>query len=89
MISDLQKICFKFTIPLSRGENSGYFQFIKVYHRIYHVKIHKNLNVVLPLADIFFGTAVWKMSDSAPRITPETATQMARTNGRHKQIKTA
>jgi hypothetical protein len=70
---------------LSRVENMGYFRFIKAYHRIHHTKTNKNLNVVLPLADILFGTAVWKMSESTPQITPDTATQMARTNSRYNQ----
>ena len=66
-------------------ENLRFFRFIKEYHRIHHVQMGKNLNVVLPIADVLFGTFVWKQAESAPRITPESAKRTARLNSRYAQ----
>jgi hypothetical protein len=71
---------------LSIVENNFYFRFIKDYHRIHHAKTNKNLNVVFPLADILFGTAVWKASSLTPLITPLAAAEIARTNSRYNKF---
>jgi len=42
-------------------ERSGFFQFIKRHHRIHHVRMNRNLNVLLPLADLMLGTLVTEM----------------------------
>lgn len=57
-------------------ENSRYFRFIKRHHRIHHVYMNRNLNVLLPLADLMLGTLVTEMP--AARTTPEHARRIAR-----------
>ena len=57
-------------------ENSRFFRFIKRHHRIHHVHMNRNLNVLLPLADLMLGTFVTEMP--AARTTPESARQLAR-----------
>ncbi len=39
-------------------ENSQAFKFLNMHHRIHHKMMHKNLNVVLPFADLLWGTLV-------------------------------
>lgn len=62
-------------IELSRA-----FQFIKRHHRIHHVRMNRNLNVFIPLADLVLGTLDLTMPPPAP--TPASARQLAR---RHSQ----
>lgn len=62
-------------------ERSRPFLFIKRHHRIHHVHMNKNLNVLLPLADLLLGTLVTQ--EPAARTTPESARQLAR---RHSQF---
>ncbi|TMQ63752.1 MAG: hypothetical protein E6K79_08875 [Candidatus Eisenbacteria bacterium] len=50
-------------------ERSRLFQFIKQHHRIHHVRMNRNLNVLLPLADLVLGTFVTKMPPHAPTST--------------------
>jgi hypothetical protein len=57
-------------------ERSRYFQFIKRHHRIHHVYMNRNLNVLLPLADLMLGTLVTEMPSA--RKTPESARELAR-----------
>ena len=57
-------------------ERSRYFQFLKRHHRIHHVHMNRNLNVLLPLADLVLGTLVTKMP--APIPTPPSARMVAR-----------
>ena len=57
-------------------ERSRYFQFLKWHHRIHHVHMNRNLNVLLPLADLVLGTLVTKMP--APIPTPPSARMVAR-----------
>jgi hypothetical protein len=58
-------------------ENAGFFQFIKKHHRLHHVYMGKNFNVVLPLADLCLGTLV--LTDpQPPRVTEPAARQVAR-----------
>jgi hypothetical protein len=58
-------------------ENAGFFQFIKKHHRLHHVYMGKNFNVVLPLADLLLGTLV--LNDPQPaRPTEPAARQVAR-----------
>lgn len=57
-------------------ENSRYFKFIKRHHRIHHVYMNRNLNVLLPLADLMLGTLVTEMP--VARATPEHARRIAR-----------
>jgi hypothetical protein len=61
-------------------ENSRYFKFIKRHHRIHHVYMNRNLNVLLPLADLVIGTLVTDVP--APVPTPASARQVARRHSR-------
>jgi len=62
-------------------ERSRPFRFIERHHRIHHVRMNRNLNVLLPLADLVLGTLVTEMPVVGP--TPRAARQMAR---RHSQF---
>lgn len=62
-------------------ENSRYFRFLKNHHRIHHVRMDRNLNVLLPLADLCLGTLV--LESPAVAVTPESARRLAR---RHSQF---
>jgi hypothetical protein len=55
---------------------SRYFRFIERHHRIHHIHMDRNLNVLLPLADFCLGTLVTEIP--APRPTPEAARRLAR-----------
>jgi hypothetical protein len=58
-------------------ERAGFFQFIKKHHRLHHVYMGKNFNVVLPLADLMLGTLV--VNDPHPsRPTEPAARTVAR-----------
>lgn len=57
-------------------ERSRPFQFLKRHHRIHHIQMDRNLNVLLPLADLCLGTLVL---DAAPApVTPAAARKLAR-----------
>jgi hypothetical protein len=62
-------------------ERSWYFRFIERHHRIHHVHMDRNLNVLLPLADLLLGTLVLRQPE--PATTPEGARRLAR---RHSQF---
>ena len=62
-------------------ERSRWFQFLKKHHRIHHVYMNRNLNVLVPLADLVLGTLVTKAP--VPQTTPESARTLAR---RHSQF---
>ena len=49
-------------------ERSRVFQFIKRHHRIHHVHMNRNLNVLLPLADLVLGTLVTEMPPTGPSL---------------------
>lgn len=75
----LHFLMHKPTIPFI--ERSRPFQFIKRHHRIHHVRMNRNLNVLLPLADLLLGTLVTETpGPTAP--TPKSARQMARRHSR-------
>lgn len=57
-------------------ERGRYFRFIEKHHRIHHVHMDRNLNVLLPIADFVLGTLVTKMPEA--RETPEAARKLAR-----------
>jgi hypothetical protein len=61
-------------------ERSKWFQFLKRHHRIHHVHMNRNLNVLLPLADLLLGTLVTKMPEAAA--TPPSARVLARRHSR-------
>jgi hypothetical protein len=61
-------------------ERVPYFQFIKRHHRIHHVHMDRNLNVLFPLADLILGTLVTEMPVTAE--TPEAAKRLARRHSR-------
>jgi len=63
------------TVPFI--ERSRFFQFIKNHHRLHHVYMGKNFNVVLPLADLVLGTLVLRDPQPA-RVTEPAARQIAR-----------
>ena len=65
----------------ARIERSGPFQFLKRHHRIHHVKMNRNLNVLLPLADLFLGTLATEMPPH-----PETSGHGRRIARRHSRF---
>jgi hypothetical protein len=75
----LHFLMHKPTVPFI--ERSRPFQFIKRHHRIHHVHMNRNLNVLLPLADLVLGTLVTQVP--APVATPESARQLARRHSRY------
>jgi len=58
-------------------ERARFFQFIKKHHRLHHVYMGKNFNVVLPLADLVLGTLVLN-DPHPPRVTEPAARTVAR-----------
>jgi sterol desaturase/sphingolipid hydroxylase (fatty acid hydroxylase superfamily) len=62
-------------------ERSRPFQFIKRHHKIHHVHMNRNLNVLLPLADLVLGTLVLTAPESTP--TSASARQVARRHSRY------
>ncbi|HEY3266879.1 MAG TPA: sterol desaturase family protein [Armatimonadota bacterium] len=64
-------------------EGTRAFQFLKRHHRIHHVQMDRNLNVLLPLADWCLGTLILTRPDGAPRITNEAARRTARRYSRY------
>jgi hypothetical protein len=57
-------------------ERSWFFRFINKHHRIHHVRMDRNLNVLIPIADFLMGTLV---TDAVvPATTPPTAREKAR-----------
>ena len=61
-------------------ERRRFFQFLKRHHRIHHVHMDRNLNVLLPLADFMLGTLV--LEAPVPAVTPESARRLARRHSR-------
>ena len=58
-------------------ERRSFFRFLKNHHRLHHVYMGKNFNVVFPLVDWAFGTLV--MTDPLPaKATEPAARQVAR-----------
>ena len=57
-------------------EKSRYFRFLEKHHRIHHNQMDRNLNVLLPLADLCLGTLV--LEAPAVPTTPESALKLAR-----------
>lgn len=64
-------------------QNSRPFRFLEHHHRIHHVRMNRNLNVLLPLADLLLGTLVLEMP--AVGATPGSARKMARRHSRFGQ----
>lgn len=62
-------------------ENSRAFRFLKQHHRIHHVHMDRNLNVLVPFADLVLGTLVTEVP--APSPTPESARRLARRHSRY------
>ena len=61
-------------------ERSRWFQFLKKHHRIHHVHMNRNLNVLVPLADLLLGTLVTEMPEASA--TPPSARVLARRHSR-------
>jgi len=57
-------------------ERSAFFRFLKKHHQIHHVHMDRNLNVLLPVADLLLGTLV--LEAKVPAITPKAARHLAR-----------
>ena len=64
-------------------ERSRPFQFIKRHHRIHHVRMNRNFNVLLPLADIVLGTLALEMPPATP--TPKSARELARRHSKSRR----
>lgn len=57
-------------------ERARWYQFLKRHHRIHHVHMNRNLNVLLPLADLLLGTLVTRTPEAMK--TPASARALAR-----------
>ncbi|SRR5258706_899394 len=66
-------------LPRRRNvERSGIFFRLNGHHLLHHRYMHKNFNVVLPLADLCFGTFIWRskvsfkqaVGPSVPNVQP-------------------
>ena len=57
-------------------ERSRVFLFLKRHHRIHHVHMDRNLNVLVPFADLCLGTLV--LQTEMPAVTPAAARTLAR-----------
>ena len=66
------------SIPFIEG--LAFFQFLKRHHRIHHVHMDRNLNVLLPIADFLLGTL--ELETPVPAVTPESARRLARRHSR-------
>lgn len=64
-------------------ENSGYFRFLKKHHALHHVYMDKNLNVLLPLADLLLGSLILEAPRSVPTVTGPNARATARKFSRY------
>lgn len=58
-------------------ERSRVFRFLEHHHRLHHVHMGTNFNVVLPLADLWFGTLI-RVDPLPPQRTTEAAKRVAR-----------
>lgn len=68
-------------------ERTGAFRFLERHHRIHHVRMNRNLNVLLPLADLVLGTLVTELEPHP--VTPDSARQLARRHSRFGRRSTA
>lgn len=57
-------------------ERSWWFRFLERHHRVHHVHMDRNLNVLVPFADLVLGTLV--LEAAMPAVTPESALRLAR-----------
>jgi hypothetical protein len=62
-------------------ERSGPFRFLERHHRLHHVHMGKNFNVVFPLADLSLGTLILR-DPAPPRTTSPAAREIARRHSR-------
>ena len=62
-------------------ERSRLFRFLEHHHRIHHGQMDRNLNVLLPIADLMLGTLV--LDSPRPQTTPEGARKLARRHSRY------
>jgi hypothetical protein len=60
---------------------SRYFRFIERHHRIHHVQMDRNLNVLLPIGDFVLGTLV--RETPKPAVTSASARKLARRHSRY------
>jgi len=60
---------------------SRYFRFIERHHRIHHVRMDRNLNVLLPIGDFVLGTLVRETPE--PAVTSDGARELARRHSRY------
>lgn len=63
-------------------ERSAAFKFLERHHRIHHVRMNRNLNVLLPLADLVLGTLVVEMP-----VTPATPPSALETARKHSKLR--
>ena len=62
-------------------ERSWFFRAINRHHKIHHVRMDRNLNVLIPFADLVMGTLI---TDAVvPAVTPPTAREKARQYSRY------
>jgi hypothetical protein len=63
-------------------ENRRAFKFLEHHHRLHHVHMGKNFNVVLPLADLMLGTLIVR-DPVPPQTTPPAARTIARRHSKY------
>ena len=63
-------------------ERSGPFQFIEHHHRLHHIYMGKNFNVVVPFADLMLGTLVL-IDPAEPKVTSPAAREVARRHSKY------
>jgi sterol desaturase/sphingolipid hydroxylase (fatty acid hydroxylase superfamily) len=63
-------------------ERSRPFRFLEHHHRLHHIYMGKNFNVVAPLADLVLGTLVLR-DPAAPQVTSPAARTIARRHSKY------
>ncbi len=51
-------------------ERMGWFQWLDRHHYIHHVDLSANINFLLPICDLLFGTQKWALTDEEQRHNP-------------------
>jgi hypothetical protein len=62
-------------------QRSWYFRFLERHHRIHHVQMDRNLNVLIPIGDFLLGTLV--LQAASPAGTSANARKLARRHSRY------
>ena len=52
-------------------ERMAWFQWLDRHHYIHHIDLSANINFLLPLCDLLFGTQKWVLTDEEQRHNPQ------------------